>query len=212
VWVIDANPQDIDMIDFYQPNGTPQKITMGDYRQLSDALFHAGTRSGSEYEYVDPANRLHFYVLDLKRDADGVLSYTVAVRSLDGDGGPSTHGVDLGDGFVTTNGKPTNRGVTCTFDLTNTGVWSAGGQQHPESATPYLKSDVYRLTAEIGQVGWRAEVPNALAAVGFGKMAKVKVSVGATADAASRGFLKLTATSVSDPTKTVTRACHVEKA
>lgn len=151
-------------------------------------------------------------MLDLKRDANGVLSYTVAVRSLDGTGGPSTHGVDLGDGFVTTGGKPTGRGVTCTFDLTNTGTWSAGGQQHPENVNQYLKSDVYRLSADIGQVGWRVELPNALAAVGFGKMTKVKVSVGATADAAPRGFVKLTATSVSDPTKTVTRACHVEKA
>jgi M6 family metalloprotease-like protein len=212
VWVVDANPQDIDMIDFYRPDGTPQKITMGDYRQLSDALFHAGTRSGSEFEYVDAANRVHFYVLDLKRDAAGVLSYTVAVRSLDGVGGPSTHGVDLGDGNVTTGGLPTNRGVTCTFDLTNTGTWSAGGQQHPENVNAYLKSDVYRLSADIGQIGWRVDVPNALAAVAFGKSVKVKVSVGATADAAPRGFVKLTATSVSDPTKKITRACHVEKA
>jgi M6 family metalloprotease-like protein len=212
VWVVDANPQDIDMIDFYRPDGTPQKITMGDYRQLSDALFHAGTRSGSEYEYVDEANRLHFYVLDLKRDANGVLSYTVAVRSLDGTGGPSTHGVALDQGFVTTDGKPTNRGVTCTFDLTNTGTYSAGGEQHPENVAQYLKSDVYRLSADVAGIGWRVEVPNALAAVGFGKTTKVKVSVGAAADAAPRGFVKLTATSVSDPTKTITRPCHVEKA
>jgi hypothetical protein len=39
----------------------------------------------------------------------------------------------------------------------------------------------------------------------------VKVSVGATVDAAPRGFAKLTATSVGDPTKTVTRTCHLEK-
>ena len=49
-WVVDANPQDIEMIDFYRPDGTRPMITMGDYRQLSDALFHAGTHSGSEYE------------------------------------------------------------------------------------------------------------------------------------------------------------------
>ncbi|MDQ7904884.1 M6 family metalloprotease domain-containing protein [Phytohabitans sp. ZYX-F-186] len=215
VWVVDANPQDIDMIDFYQPDGTPQKITMGDYRQLSDALFHAGTRSGSEYEYVDEANRLHFYILDLKRDANGVLKYTVAIQSLDGTGGPSTHGVALGDGFPSRNTKPTNRGVHCTFELTNTGTWSAGGQQHPENITPYLKSDVYRLSADVnGNVagtGWRVEVPNALVAVPFGKEATVKVSVGATADATETGYVKLTATSVSDPTKTITRPCHVDK-
>ncbi len=67
-WVIDANPQDIGMTDFVRPDGTRVPITIGDYRQLSDSLFHAGTDSGSEYEYVDEANRLHFYVLDVARN------------------------------------------------------------------------------------------------------------------------------------------------
>ncbi|MEV4629669.1 M6 family metalloprotease domain-containing protein [Micromonospora sp. NPDC049523] len=210
-WVIDANPQDIDMIDFYQPNGTPQKITMGDYRQLSDALFHAGTNSGSEYEYVDGPNRLHFYVLDIKRNADGILSYTVAVQSLDGNGGPSAHGVNLGKGEVTSAGAPTKKGVTCSFDLTNTGTYSAGGQQHPEDVSAYLKSDVYRLSTEVAGKGWRSELPNALATAQFGKSTTVKVSVAANSDAAATGFVKLTATSVSDPSKTVTKQCRVEK-
>ncbi|MFK3980814.1 M6 family metalloprotease domain-containing protein [Micromonospora sp. NPDC050397] len=210
-WVVDANPQDIDMIDFYQPNGTPQKITMGDYRQLSDALFHAGTNSGSEYEYVDAPNRLRFYVLDVKRDAQGILSYTVAVQSLDGNGGPSARGVALGKGEVTGGSTPTRKGVTCSFDLTNTGTYSAGGQQHPEDVTAYLKSDVYRLSTEVAGKGWRSDLPNALATAQFGKSTKVKVSVGAASDAAATGFVKLTATSVSDPSKTVTKQCRVEK-
>ncbi|MBM2620891.1 M6 family metalloprotease domain-containing protein [Actinoplanes sp. LDG1-06] len=92
IWTIDANPQDIDKVDFVLPDGTPQKMTIGDYRQLSDALFHAGTGSGSRFEYVDTANRLHFYVLDRARDRRGVLSYEVAVRSLDG-AGPAVRGV-----------------------------------------------------------------------------------------------------------------------
>ncbi|MFI1990505.1 M6 family metalloprotease domain-containing protein [Actinoplanes sp. NPDC020271] len=92
IWTVDANPQDIDKVDFVQPDGTPQKMTVGDYRQLSDALFHAGTGSGSEFEYTDTANRLQFYVLDRQRDRNGVLSYRVAVRSLDG-AGPARRGV-----------------------------------------------------------------------------------------------------------------------
>ncbi|WFE30398.1 M6 family metalloprotease domain-containing protein [Solwaraspora sp. WMMD791] len=212
IWVVDANPQDIDMVDFYRPDGTPQKITMGDYRQLSDALFHAGTGSGSEFEYVDEANRLHFYILDLRRDRTGVLSYTVAVRSLDGDGGPSTHGVALTRGTVTTpNSKPTNRGVTCSFTLTNTGNFSAGGQQHPEDVSAYLDADVYRLSTRAAGIGWRAELPNALATAEFGQSTTVKVSVAAAADAVSTGYIKLTATSVGDPTKTRTETCRVDK-
>ena len=96
VWVIDANPQDIKMVDFTRPDGTKAMVTLADYRQLSDALFHAGANSGSEYEYVDKPNRLHFYVLDLERDADGILSYTVAIKSLDGDG-PHKRGVQVED-------------------------------------------------------------------------------------------------------------------
>ena len=37
--------------------------TIGDYRQLNDALFHAGTNSGSLAEYEDTPNSLHFYVI-----------------------------------------------------------------------------------------------------------------------------------------------------
>lgn len=51
-WVIDANPQDAKVVDFYLPNGTARYWSIGDYRQLVDALFHAGTNSGSEFEYV----------------------------------------------------------------------------------------------------------------------------------------------------------------
>ncbi|RIJ78963.1 peptidase M6, partial [Nakamurella silvestris] len=80
-WTIDANPQDIDMVDYYQADGTPVKLTRGDHRQLNDALFHAGSDSGSEFEYLDAANSLQFYILKNKRDANGILSYDVAVRN-----------------------------------------------------------------------------------------------------------------------------------
>ncbi|GAA2559869.1 M6 family metalloprotease domain-containing protein [Winogradskya consettensis] len=208
-WVVDANPQDIAMTDFTRPGGGTAMITMGDYRQLSDALLHAGTRSGSEYEYVDEANRLHFYVLNLRRDG-GELSYTVAVRSLDG-AGASKHGVRLGAGTVTTATRPTRGGVTCSFPLTNTGGYVAGGG-HPEDASAYLTSDVYRLSATVTGRGWRAVTPNALATAKFGATTTVAVAVGADAGAAPAGVVSLTATSESDPAKTVTRRCVVVKA
>ena len=94
------------------PNGTPQKMTIGDYRQLSDALFHAGTDSGSQYEYVDQANRLHFYVLNIKRDKTGVLSYTVAVRSLDGSG-TQQRGVRLSPGVGVAAPRRAGRSARC---------------------------------------------------------------------------------------------------
>lgn len=75
----------------------------------------------------------------------------------------------------------------------------------------YLKSDVYRLSATVAGRGWRVELPNELATADFRKSTTVRVSVGATAAAAETGFVKLTATSESDPTKTVTKPCHVNK-
>ena len=52
-WVIDAHPEDIRMEDFKRPNGEPVMRTIADYRQLNDALFHAGLNSGSQYEWED---------------------------------------------------------------------------------------------------------------------------------------------------------------
>ncbi|GAA2802027.1 M6 family metalloprotease domain-containing protein [Nonomuraea dietziae] len=204
-WVVDANPQDIGMTDYVLPDGTKVPITIGDYRQLSDALFHAGTDSGSEYEYVDEGNRLHFYVTDVHRDRQGVLSYTVAVRSLDG-AGPHRRGVKL----LPAAGIPTGKGLsTCKFPLFNTGRTAAATAAHPEDVSAYLGGDVYRLSASVEGSGWSAQLPNALASVGNGKHESVTVNA-LRADGGSRlAKVKLTATSESDPAKSVTATCHV---
>ena len=68
------------------------KATLGDERQLNDGTFHAGTNSGSTYEYTATPNDLHFYILDKRTDAQGVAHYNVGVRSLAG-AGPQTRGV-----------------------------------------------------------------------------------------------------------------------
>jgi hypothetical protein len=134
-WVIDAHPEDIDMTDFVKPGGTKVMRTIADYRQLNDALFHAGLNSGSQYEWKDDANRLHFYVIGLKRDPRGILSYTVAVRSMDGDGGQKRAAAAMIEGHE--------------LVLRQT----AGGW------------DVYRLSASIEGAGWSAQLPNALTAL-----------------------------------------------
>src|SRR5262249_8023046 len=95
-WVIDAHPDDINMVDFVAADGTVNKVTVGDQRQLDDATFNAGLNSGSSYEYEDTANRLHFYVIDTHKDDQGVLHYTIGVQSLDGNG-PQSRGVALQD-------------------------------------------------------------------------------------------------------------------
>ncbi|KAL7619478.1 hypothetical protein AAE478_010017 [Parahypoxylon ruwenzoriense] len=210
-WTIDANPQDIDVVDFYRPDGTPSMLTVGDYRQLADALFHAGTGSGSEYEYVDEANRLHFYIVDIRRDTTGVLHYTIGVRSLDGSGA-STYGVELGAGQVVEGpqARATEKGITCAFRLTNSGTYADGGAVHPQDLSDYLTSDVYRLSAEVDGDGWHVELPNALATTKFGAWTTVNIAVGAAGNATSRAVVKLTATSESDPAVSVTKECQVK--
>ena len=204
-WVIDANPQDIGMTDYVLPDGTQVPITIGDYRQLADALFHAGTNSGSEYEYVDQANRLHFYVLDVKRDRFGQLSYTVAIRSLDGSG-PQRRGVAV---LPTADRADRDGLATCEFPLVNTGRAAEPAAQHPEDVRRYLGGDVYRLSATVEGGGWEVAVPNQLATAEFGTSVQVPVHARKSGAGSPVGRVRLTATSESDPSKTATAHCTV---
>jgi M6 family metalloprotease-like protein len=215
-WVIDANPQDIELVDFVRPNGTEAMATLGDYRQLADALFHAGTRSGSKFEHIDEPNGLHFYILDTKRDEDGVLSYSVGVRAIESTG-PAEYGVELAQGNAIGGGKggrltPTGEGVWCSFELTNNGTFAADAKIAQNTAA-VVSSDIYRLEAQVEGAGWRVEVPNALVAAGFeGGIASVNVAVGATEDAVDEGVVTLKVTSESDESVTATAECRVPKA
>jgi M6 family metalloprotease-like protein len=212
-WTIDANPQDINLVDFYRPNGTQAKVTIGDYRQLADALFHAGTRSGSESEYVDKPNRLHFYVLGMRRDEIGVLHYTVGVRSLDSPVAATAH-IEMVEGEVEKQGgmSPTREGVTCTFKLRNpsTPTKSIGALQNSNSSMGFA-SDVFRLSAEVDGDGWRVEVPNAFAFARLGEWTVAEVAVGASQNASSSATITLTAASELDPSVKTTTKCYVNK-
>jgi hypothetical protein len=199
VWMIDPNPQDIGMIDFYRPDGTPVAVVRGDPRQLNDASFHAGTRSGSAYEYVDTFNKLHFYVVSTRRGTDGVLRYRVAVRRVE-NGDPFTRGVTLGTAAKT----PQRQGflATCTFPLTNTGL----------AGTAPFDHDVYRVSATSSSADWKVTVPNALAAAKAGQTVQVPVQVlrdPLTDEGDARTTVTLTAKSEADASKTATRTCNV---
>jgi len=211
VWIIDAHPEDIGLIDFYRPDGTPVPVTIGDPRQLQDAAFNAGLSEGTEFEWEDPDNRLHFYVVDLRIDADGLRRYTVAVRSLDGSG-PQTRGVGLGQGSPV--GHTAAWAANCNFPLTNTGAGVATDPAlHPEDASAYLNADVYRLAVEgtTGQ-GWTAQLYNELATAEFGQTVNVPVYVTRVPTSTGNTTVTIRATSESDPTQTVTGTCRVNVA
>lgn len=211
-WTIDANPQDIGLVDFIRPNGSAAMITLGDYRQLLDALFHAGTRSGSKFDYQDKSNGLHFYILNKVRNRDGVLSYSVAARSLNSTNG-SKHDVRLetGHAVISRVNTPTGRGVFCSFALQNNGTY-AKGSDTAEDVSKYFGSDVYRLKAAVKGRGWRVEMPNELVAAKYGDTVSANVAVGAMANAEEIGVVTLTATSESDADATAVAECRVSKA
>jgi M6 family metalloprotease-like protein len=195
-WVIDAHPEDIGQVDFLRPDGTPVMRTPADYRQLNDALFHAGTGSGSSCEWQDAANRLHFYVIARKEDPSGVLSYVVGVRSLDG-AGPQERGVAL-DFPVVQPVLPTE----VVFMLLNTGKAAmTAPSTHPQDAAPYLNCDIYRLSVSVDAEGWEARLDNELAAVRFGEAQHVAVRVRRAPGGTPTATVTLTARSEGDPSK-----------
>ncbi len=202
-WVIDAHPEDIGMVDFVRPDGTRVMRTVADYRQLNDALFHAGLGSGSQYEWEDAANRLHFYAIDRHTDANGILSYTVGVRSLDGSG-PQARGVAAAAPDTQALAGASGR-VEVT--LTNTGAAPAAGPSpHPQDASAYLDADIYRLSVSVEGEGWTVALDNALVAIRTGRSATVPVFVTRSPGAAASAAITLTAVSESDPTKRATAA------
>lgn len=157
IWVTDSHAEDFNKVDFLRPDGTPAMISKGDYRQLADSLFHAGTGDDVVSEYVDTANRMHFYVLGITRDAQGVLSYRVGVRSLDG-GGPFTRGVTLADAA----GDPAAPGRVAVYrySITNTGQ----------------ATDLIRLSASTA-AGWTTTLQHRVVEIAAGATVEVPVYV-----------------------------------
>jgi len=208
IWVIDAHPEDINMVDYIKPNGEQVMRTIADYRQLNDALFHAGLNSGSQFEWEDTANRLHFYIVDIHKSDEGILSYILAVRSLDGSG-PQARGITLD--------APENRIVKksstpFTFTLNNTGTGERTEPElHPSDASLYLNSDVYRLSVTVEGEGWTAQLLNGLACVEFGESQQVEVYVLSQGGSAQTATVTLKAVSESDASKTAEATVQVSR-
>ncbi|MDQ4095576.1 MAG: peptidase M6, partial [Actinomycetota bacterium] len=123
IWVIDSHPKNLKKVDYVRADGEKFRYTVGDYRQLSDAAFHAGTGPGVRNRHKDKANGLAFYILKKGRLGKGKnrrLTYTVAVQSLTAPDVPSPAEVSKGKGGL-------RRGEVkrVIFNVTNTGVQNA---------------------------------------------------------------------------------------
>ncbi len=195
-WVIDANPGDMNMIDFRRPDGTPVMRTIADYRQLNNALFHAGLNSGSKFEYVDKPNRLHFYIIDIHHNDDEILSYTLGVRSLDGNGGRQRD-FEL---FAPDDSRIGANVEKAEFRLRNEdSAATFGSEIHPSGDVgEFLDSDIYRLSVNAQGEGWDAHILNELVAVGTGGEVSVPVYIEKGSDAEERADIILTAVSEND--------------
>jgi len=178
-WVIDAHPEDINMIDYIRPDGTPVMRTIADYRQLNDALFHAGLNSGSRFEWIDEHNRLHFYIIDLQKNDRGILTYRLGVRSLDGSG-PRLRSVTIDPPSAK---KMKDNAEYQYFFLKNNGSDN---------------DDIYRLSVKTEGEGWSAQLLNSLAALKQGESEAVPVYLSRNNNAAQKARVTLTAQSESN--------------
>jgi hypothetical protein len=200
-WVIDAHPEDIAMLDFKRPHGEAVMRSAADYRQLNDALFHAGLNSGSQYEWEDAANRLHFYVLDVHKDDRSVLSYQVGVRSLD-DAGSQARGISIAQGSPKTDGQYEK----CTFAVTNSARVLPGSAKTKRAE--HFGYDIFRLLAAAKDPGWSVQLQNALLALKPGTSASVDVYF-SRPEHPGVSTLTLTGKSESDSSQSSSAVCTV---
>ncbi len=190
-WVIDAHPEDILKVDFIRPDGTEVMRTIADYRQLNDALFHAGLNSGSKYEYADLSNKLHFYVIDISKNEKGILSYTLGIRSLDNKPGKADHSIEISQDKGYDVVSDTRR--IYNFSIRSTGKKS----KKPE----HYNSDIYRLSVSIKDGrGWTAALKNGLIALNnLSEIKDIPVYISTSDRSSENATLIITAISESNP-------------
>ena len=182
VWYIDANPQDINQVDFVQRR---RHAGQGDARRRAPAqrrLVQRRPELGLQYEYTADGNKLHFYIIDKRKDAQGVLHYTVGIRSLDG-AGPQTRGVQLGDADA---GR--RRGLHHLHVPAE--EHGRGGGDAERASAGRVGVPQQRHLPPVGDdlraPGWEAHLKNALATAKFGETVQVPVYIDKDAGAARR--------------------------
>jgi hypothetical protein len=120
---------------------------------------------------VDEPNRLHFYILDKFVNADGILSYQVGVRSLDGS-------------------KGQKQGVTAKF--VNTSAFSGWNLRITNTGK---QEDIYRISISGGTSS--AVLTNELIAIPFGESRDVKLYI--DGEGINKSKLSVRVTSESNP-------------
>ncbi|ALC92790.1 hypothetical protein AM500_12825 [Bacillus sp. FJAT-18017] len=198
IWVVDSHPEDINLKDFTRPDGTTAMVGKGDPRQTLDALFKAGNGTslvsgqfdGSidkdtvVSEYIDPYNKLHFYILGKHKDNDGVLRYQVAVRNTEG-AGSYKRGVNVS--AATIQPAVQDKVAVYHFNVTNTGE----------------AKDLIRVNAFAGD-DWKVQLDQNVVAVESGATVAVPVYVKIPKGKTAPETLTFTAASETDSNQSAT--------
>jgi len=140
-------------------------------------------------------------VIDLQRNKDGLLSYTLAVRSLDGSG-PQKRGIQIKAPRPTIKSKQiVEKGLLrIPFLIRNTGIPAmVEPALHPSDVTGDINQDLYRLNISVEGEGWQAKLPNELVAVPFGQEKEITVFILPQENCSKQVVLVLRATSESQP-------------
>ena len=195
-WVIDAHPEDIKMVDYYKPDGKPVMRTIADYRQLNDALFHAGLNSGSLYEWEDTPNRLHFYIIDLQKNNEGILEYEVGVISPD---------YKVVDDSKINIAPPPVRKITSLSGNLNFIINRIEGEK-----TSGL-DNIYRVSVGVEGEGWKGRLLNSLLSFKRDSRREIEVFI-YRSDISSRfATVSLTLQNESDTSKVVTSSFRIKR-
>ncbi|MDP4222799.1 MAG: peptidase M6 [Bacteroidota bacterium] len=206
-WVIDAHPEDIKMVDYVRPDGLKVMRTIADYRQLNDALFHAGINSGSLSEWEDAANKLHFYIIDIDKNEEGIISYRIGIRSLE-------QKTDFKREFTVTpvkERKMRQKAGYKFFTLKNTGEPAvADPSLHYQNTVRWLNYDIYRLSVTIEGKAWSGQLINGFVSLMPGESAIVPVYLSGGKDAARHVKIILSVKSETDPLKSVSSTLVVK--
>lgn len=182
-WVIDAHPENINIVDFIRPDGQKVMRTIADYRQLNDALFHAGINSGSLNEWTDEYNRLHFYILDAAKNEQGILYYKVGVRSVD-ETAPRKTSISVMPPSV----NKVRDSAYVKFTVRNTA----------KNSVPTASAEILRMSLNVEAAGWSAQLLNNFISVIPGEEAEVPVFLVHSEGAAPKVKISLTVQSESN--------------
>jgi hypothetical protein len=146
-------------------------------------------------------NRLHFYIIAAQKNDEGILSYEIGVRSLDGSG---QHKRDFRVSPPSLRKIKGNAGYVF-FTVTNTGEPSATDPSlHYQNTYRWLTRDIYRLKVSAEGKQYSVRLINGLLSLEPGETGEVPVYISYEKGAPRKAKINLTVNSESDPDRRVT--------